>query len=183
MRIIVITSLIFIVLILKCGVLNAKSLSNKAALTAIEIQNNDTIEIDYYKTLTDRFPFENYKVTALYDGKRARIKMYNYRKLSKIIINNIKYQYNTQNQPNFAGHYIIVTWSCGSPCQMNAIIDMKSGKTVDFVVTSGGLDFRCNSYLLIQDPPSDNLFNKRYRGLIGDPSFQILKNDKLIDLN
>jgi hypothetical protein len=29
--------------------------------------------------------------------------------------------------PNFAGHYLIVTWGCGSPCLMAAIIDLRSG--------------------------------------------------------
>lgn len=29
--------------------------------------------------------------------------------------------------PNFAGHYIIVTWGCGSPCLMAAIVDLKTG--------------------------------------------------------
>ena len=30
--------------------------------------------------------------------------------------------------PNFAGHYVIVTWGCGSPCMMAAIVDLKSGR-------------------------------------------------------
>lgn len=29
--------------------------------------------------------------------------------------------------PNFAGHYAIITWGCGSPCLMAAIVDVKSG--------------------------------------------------------
>lgn len=30
--------------------------------------------------------------------------------------------------PNFAGHYAIVTWGCGSPCLMAAILDLKTGR-------------------------------------------------------
>jgi hypothetical protein len=30
--------------------------------------------------------------------------------------------------PNFAGHYAIVRWSCGSPCYMAAIVDLKTGQ-------------------------------------------------------
>ncbi len=30
--------------------------------------------------------------------------------------------------PNFAGHYVIVTWGCGSPCLMAAIVDLKTGR-------------------------------------------------------
>jgi hypothetical protein len=30
--------------------------------------------------------------------------------------------------PDFAGHYVIVTWGCGSPCLMAAIVDLKTGR-------------------------------------------------------
>lgn len=30
--------------------------------------------------------------------------------------------------PNFAGHYTIITWGCGSPCLMAAIVDLKTGR-------------------------------------------------------
>lgn len=29
---------------------------------------------------------------------------------------------------NFAGHYVIVRWGCGSPCLMAAIVDLKTGR-------------------------------------------------------
>ena len=32
-----------------------------------------------------------------------------------------------QPGPNFAGHYVIITWGCGSPCLMAAIVDLKTG--------------------------------------------------------
>lgn len=30
--------------------------------------------------------------------------------------------------PNFAGHYTLVFWGCGSSCQMFAVVDAKTGK-------------------------------------------------------
>lgn len=33
-----------------------------------------------------------------------------------------------QPGPNFAGHYIIVRWMCGSPCGMMAVVDALTGK-------------------------------------------------------
>jgi hypothetical protein len=30
--------------------------------------------------------------------------------------------------PNFAGHYAIVRWGCGSPCLMAAIVDLRTGR-------------------------------------------------------
>jgi hypothetical protein len=66
--------------------------------------------------------------------------------------------------PSFAGHYIIVTWGCGSPCLMAAIVDLKTGRIfpppfhhgpghsyfqVPWLPTSKALDYRLNSRLLI----------------------------------
>lgn len=31
-------------------------------------------------------------------------------------------------RPNFAGHYILTTWGCGTSCLMGAIIDARTGK-------------------------------------------------------
>lgn len=147
-----------------------------------ETQANDTLENDYYKSLIDSFPFDNYKVNEIYSGKIVELDLSDFKELPKDIIDNIQSQYNDQKQPNFAGDYIIVSWSCGSPCQMNAIIDAKSGKTVEFINTSIGLDFTTDSYLLIINPPSDIKFDKSFRDLIGAPKYEFLKNHKLNEL-
>lgn len=56
--------------------------------------------------------------------------------------------------PNFAGHYTIATWGCGSTCQLVAVMDHKDGK-VFFPPygTQVGSDFKLNSNLLITNPP------------------------------
>jgi hypothetical protein len=62
--------------------------------------------------------------------------------------------------PNFAGHYRISVWGCGSSCQQFAIIDCKTGRVyfppqlpyVTYVHWNGddpGLQFRIDSRLLI----------------------------------
>lgn len=33
-------------------------------------------------------------------------------------------------RPNFAAHYFIVTWGCGAPCLMAAIVDARSGRVL-----------------------------------------------------
>jgi hypothetical protein len=55
--------------------------------------------------------------------------------------------------PNFADHYTIVTWGCGSSCQNHAIVDAASGRVymVPFA-TALGLAFRRDSRLLVADP-------------------------------
>jgi len=147
-----------------------------------EIQVNDTLENDYYKSLIDSFPFENYKVKKFYSGKITKLDLSDYKELPKDIIDNIQSQYNDQKQPNFAGQYIIISWSCGSPCQMNAIIDSKTGKTIQFVNSGIGLCFHVDSYLMIVNPPTDDNYDSSLRDLIGTPNFKILKKNKLIDL-
>ena len=66
--------------------------------------------------------------------------------------------------PNFAGHYVIVTWGCGSPCLMAAFVDLKDGRIlpppfhhgsghsyfqVPWAFPKEPLQYRVNSRLLI----------------------------------
>ena len=44
-----------------------------------------------------------------------------------------------QPGPNFAGHYIVVTWACGSPCGMMAIVDAATGKVYRPPISDGFL--------------------------------------------
>lgn len=62
--------------------------------------------------------------------------------------------YGIQFGPNFAQHYTIVTWGCGTTCEAFAIVDAYTG-AVYFpqFVSSVGLDYRLDSNLLIVDPP------------------------------
>jgi hypothetical protein len=66
--------------------------------------------------------------------------------------------------PNFAGHYTVVEWGCGTACQNHMIVDAITGKvyslpepsdftTVRNLITARGLSFRLDSNLLIADPP------------------------------
>lgn len=70
-----------------------------------------------------------------------------------------------QPGPNFAGHYIVVRWGCGSPCTMMAIVDAITGKIYDPPMGNGfqmsGLGggpwlpdtrFRLDSRLMIMTP-------------------------------
>jgi hypothetical protein len=70
-----------------------------------------------------------------------------------------------KNRPNFAGHYVIAQWGCGTGCISNAIIDLETGVVYDGPFgnlpkatlylgpppdpESTGLFFRANSRLLI----------------------------------
>jgi len=57
--------------------------------------------------------------------------------------------------PNFAGHYTVVSWGCGSACQQNAVVDAKTGLIVAYnLMTTGGAEYRLDSRLLIARVPS-----------------------------
>lgn len=50
---------------------------------------------------------------------------------------------------NFAGHYTIVTWGCGSPCQDGVAVDRKTGRIYDGFGSNLGLAFQKDSKLLV----------------------------------
>ncbi|WP_340074086.1 hypothetical protein [Leptobacterium sp. I13] len=52
---------------------------------------------------------------------------------------------------NFAGHYTLAMWGCGTSCQQAMIVDRKTGKIYDAVTTSFGIDYRKDSKLLISN--------------------------------
>lgn len=59
------------------------------------------------------------------------------------------------SEVNFGGHYILVTWGCGSPCSSGAIVDVFNGNVFPIPTTAFGYSFRKNSTLLISDPPDE----------------------------
>jgi len=53
---------------------------------------------------------------------------------------------------NYAGHYVVAEWGCGTNCQDHAIIDAKTGKIVMMGLKSNfSIDYRKDSTLLIVD--------------------------------
>ena len=57
--------------------------------------------------------------------------------------------------PNFAGHYTVVTWGCGTGCEIAAVVDARTGRlSAQTLLTANGLHFRRDSRLLQADPPT-----------------------------
>lgn len=60
--------------------------------------------------------------------------------------------------PDFAGHYTVVLWGCGSGCQSFVIVDAKSGAIyAPRFGSESGVCYRPDSSLLIVDPISEDL--------------------------
>jgi hypothetical protein len=97
-------------------------------------------------------------------------------------------------KPNFAGHYVLATWGCGTDCTQLAIIDARTGKVYhppgvttnvavnvhptllaggDFWHAAGSIKFRANSRLLVLiGMPEERV---EQRGV----SYYVWENDKL----
>lgn len=55
--------------------------------------------------------------------------------------------------PNFAGHYTVATWGCGSGCQEHAVVDAMTGNIISFgLTTEMGVKYYPNSRILITNP-------------------------------
>ncbi len=64
--------------------------------------------------------------------------------------------------PNFAGHYYLVTWGCGSPCLMAAIVDGRTGRVHPPPFHHGpGNSFFQVSWAFPSMPPMDYRLNSR----------------------
>lgn len=58
-------------------------------------------------------------------------------------------------KPNFAGHYVLLTWGCGSPCQAVVLVDVRSTSVYFTLGAALGVEFRLRSRLFIDSPPSN----------------------------
>lgn len=97
--------------------------------------------------------FEDYPVNEIFKGKPTKpiLKKNSQEWHFKTNINN-----GASQGVNFAGHFTIVEWGCGTICQEYAIVDLQNGKVYmpqgKTGRTSYGLIYKTNSNLLITDP-------------------------------
>jgi hypothetical protein len=58
-----------------------------------------------------------------------------------------------QGGPNFAGAFTVITWGCGSSCQVSVVVNARTGVLSQQTLrTTNGVEFRRDSRLLIADP-------------------------------
>ena len=100
--------------------------------------------------------FESYPVSSTFRGKPAPV---NLRGHSRAKIYRTVLREGAKEGPNFAGHYTVVMWGCGSDCMEVAVVDAKTGRVyfAPFTVTpSMGADYGINSKLFVRNPPERN---------------------------
>ena len=67
--------------------------------------------------------FEDYAVRESYKGKVARVKLSSpAARMFRTMLRE-----NAKKGVNFAGHYILASWGCGSGCHSFAFVDAKNG--------------------------------------------------------
>jgi hypothetical protein len=87
-----------------------------------------------------KFRFEDYPVTEIFESTPAMPQLVTpeERRFRTVIRQGVSKGWGVEDgitgrempgaEPNFAGHYFIITWGCGSPCLMAAIVDARNGR-------------------------------------------------------
>jgi hypothetical protein len=143
---------------------------------SVIIYGDTTIQKDKIREVLIKFEpyitFDDFKVSI--ENIKAKLDL-NSHELGRQFRTAIRESYN-DSENLFAGHYIFATWGCGSPCQMNVLIDRRTGKIYDAPNSSVGSEFKKDSRMLIINPPEEG--NYYYNGcLYCKPEIYIL-NEK-----
>lgn len=120
-------------------------------ITIKEIKSieNTTLKItDTKKNIP--YKFEDYPINNNLQGKQAPLNLKSHpRGLQfKTVISNAY-----KEGPNFAGHYTVAEWGCGTSCQNHAIVDNRSGNIIDAEIGSSyGVEYKLDSQLFVVNP-------------------------------
>lgn len=92
--------------------------------------------------------FEDFRVVSKFSGQPAPVNLASHKEARRF---RTMLREGAAKGPNFAGHDTVVTWGCGTACQMAAVVDAGDGK-VSFApfTTSMGASYRLDSRLFIR---------------------------------
>ncbi|MGK0308536.1 MAG: hypothetical protein ACI8RP_001499 [Urechidicola sp.] len=110
-------------------------------------ENVDYDSVEIYKKYNPNTAFKDYQVD-IYEGELADPD-FSTNPDSKRFITRIKNE--CENGINFAGHYTLVVWGCGSPCQSGVIVDRKTGKIFGGYSTALGSEFKKDSKMIVRN--------------------------------
>lgn len=124
--------------------------------------------------------YSDYAVTNIFRGKPAEVDLSSHPKARRY---RTMLSFQTAQGANFAGHYTVAMWGCGTECNEFAIVDCKTGKVyfideMPYVTWNRypgkdpGLHFRLESRLLVlEGSPVDGPEKRKF--------FYLWKNNKL----
>jgi hypothetical protein len=117
-------------------------------LSTFKLVNSNVDAVNIYGS--QNLPkFEEFSVTDIYRGKPAPVD------LSTPNALNFKTRLTEEaaKGPNFAGHYTVVTWGCGTSCVVVSLVDAKTGAVHMLVGVNpwAKLEYRLDSSLIIEN--------------------------------
>jgi hypothetical protein len=103
---------------------------------------------------SELFASDKYKFSSFLVGhnKKLKLKSINYSINSDLKRFKATLEYNIGSPPNYAGTYLITANGCGTMCQVNHVINVKTGEVIDSISSSFGICFSSTSRLLIVNP-------------------------------
>ncbi|MEQ9550042.1 MAG: hypothetical protein RIM23_10530 [Coleofasciculus sp. G3-WIS-01] len=123
---------------------SAKTLNNRTETIASEV--SDTQQ-------TSPPDFQDYPATDSFSGTPAPVDLTSHpqaRRFRTVLRQGAK------QGPNFAGKYTVVTWGCGTSCQVVGIINAETGSV--YILdrpAEAGVKFQLDSRLLVVNPPEN----------------------------
>jgi hypothetical protein len=94
--------------------------------------------------------FNDFKAGSLFHGKPTPVRLKG-NAMATMYRTRISEVYKAEGL-NFAGHYCLVWWGCGSDCQHAAIVDLQTGKVYDGPTAGSLFQLKPTSNLLILNP-------------------------------
>jgi len=123
--------------------------------------------------------FRRYPVKEMFNGKPARLNLNSSAqvRLFRTMLSDI-----AKKGANFAGHYAVGYWGCGTECIRIGVVNLKTGRAyVSPFYASVGISFRKKSRLLIVAP--EEQIRELYNNAAPDylhPRYYIVRDDKLV---
>jgi hypothetical protein len=125
--------------------------------------------------------FESYRVKKRFSGKPAQV---NLRSHPNARLFRTMLKRSAEKGPNFAGHYTVGIWGCGSDCRTVAVIDAVTGKVyfAPFEVSTGA-SFRIDSRLFIaNDSEIDRYLGGEEMLDVYTPSWYVWRNGRFVEI-
>jgi hypothetical protein len=110
-------------------------------------ENISIDEVDIYRKYEPIESFDDYHVDVF--NEKLAPANFDTNPVAKNFITRIKAA--CEEGINFAGHFTLVEWGCGTACQSGVLVDRKTGKIFDYPTTSLGSDFKKDSNLIIRN--------------------------------
>lgn len=98
--------------------------------------------------------FDDFPAGHIYRGLPAAV---NFRSNPKASTYRTRLGQAAPKGPDFAGHFTVADWGCGSSCQSQTFIDATNGAVIDGVSTERGAWYQLDSDLFIADPKNDEV--------------------------